>query len=203
MNMNKLELTDEQLWIVQKALDLYSRVGIGQFWTIKEHPTFENHLIDAFTPKKGIPLEIGDRTVRGEVVEIGKKWIKTKGYWGNGEEVKKWTDVNKIKRSPDYSRYHEVRKAIDSAFIQPRNMLINDPTMPENGSWGIYNESVDDSCRIAFDIIQVIRHERWKKNPERSSATVDSHINFSHTKDGSSNKIKCETNINKDENNKD
>lgn len=201
MKMNKLELTDEQLWIVQKALDFYSRVGIGQFWTIKEHPTFENHLIDEFTPKKGIPLEVGDKTVRGEVVEVGKKWVKTKGSWGDGEEIKKWTDVDKIRRSPDYSRYHEVRESVDASLIQPRNMLINDPLMPQHGSWGIHNKSVDDSCRIAFDIIQVIRHERWKLNSERSQATVDSHIHFTHSKDGSSNKIKCQLNIEENEKN--
>ena len=64
--------------------------------------------------------------------------------------------------------------------------------MPKNGSWGIYHPSVDDSCRQAFDIVQVIRHERWKRNPNRSQATVDSSIHFSHRKDNSSDKIKCQ-----------
>ena len=34
--MNRLELTDEQLLLVERALDFYSRVGIGQFDVIKE-----------------------------------------------------------------------------------------------------------------------------------------------------------------------
>ena len=114
-----LELTEEQLSLVQEALDFYSRIGIVQF-----------------------------------------------------------------------------------CLTQPRHMLITDPLMPEHGSWGIYNSEVDDSCRIAFDIIQVIRHEKWKMSPNRSSVTVDSHIHFSHTKDGSSNEIKCFLNT-KYENNKD
>lgn len=197
--MNRLEVTDEQLWLIQKALDLYSRIGIGQFWVIKEHPTFEKHLYEEFALKKG-PLEVGDRTVRGEVVEIGPKgkWIKTKGSWGKGEEIKKWTDPENIKHSIDYDRYHQVRDNVDAILTQPRNMLINDPDMSQHGSWGIHHPSVHDTCRMAFDLIQVIRHERWKRNPDRSEITVDSHIHFTHRKDGSSNLIKCDLEIEKD-----
>jgi len=88
--MNILHLTDKQLWLVENALDVYSRIGIGQFNVIKDHPTFEAHLHKEFALKQG-PLEVGDKTVRGEVVEIDKKgkWVKTKGSWGNGEEIKK------------------------------------------------------------------------------------------------------------------
>jgi hypothetical protein len=194
--MNVLHLTDEQLSLVQQALDFYSRIGIGQFERIKEHPTFENHLHSEFALKKG-PFEVGDKTMRGEIVEVHPKgkWIKTKGSWGNGEEIRKWTDVDKIKYSTDYERYHRVRDSVDSILVQPRNMLINDPNMSRNGSWGIHHPSVDDSCRMAFDIIQVIRHERWKANPDRSEMTVDSHIHFTHRKDNSSNQIHCEINI--------
>lgn len=190
--MNTLTLTDEQLSLVQRALDFYSRVGIGQFEVIKDHPTFEEHLYSEFALKKG-PIEVGDKTMRGEVVEIDKKrkWVKTKGSWGNGEEIKKWTDVENIKHSTDYAKYHDVRNIIDDLFVQPRNMLINDITMPKYAGWGIYNPSVHDSCRIAFDIIQVIRHERWKANKDRSDITVDSHIHFTHRKDNSSDLIKC------------
>lgn len=191
--MNTLHLTDEQLRIVQQALDFWSRIGIGQFDRIKDHPTFEEHLHSEFALKKG-PLEVGDKTVRGEVVEIDpkRKWVKTKGSWGNGEEIRKWKDVENVKHSTNYSRYHQVRGVVDSILVQPRNMLINDPTMSGNGSWGIHHPSAHDSTRIAFDIVQVIRHEYWKKNPNRSNMTVDSHIHFTHRKDNSSNQIKCE-----------
>ena len=191
--MNKLYLTDKQLSIVQFALDFYSRVGIGQFGVIKDHPTFQEHLHREFAYKKG-KLEIGDRTTRGEVVEIDKKgkWVKTKGIWNGTEEVKIWTDIENIHHSTDYSRYHEVRNNVDELFVSPRNLLTNDFSIGRNGSWGIHNENVHDDCRIAFDMVQVIRHESWKKNPNRSSVTVDSSIHFSHRKDGSSNEIKCE-----------
>lgn len=193
--MNTLNLTDEQLHIVEQALEFFGRIGIGQFDKIKDHPTFEKHLHHEFALKKG-PLEVGDKTPRGEVVEIGPRneWIKTKGSWGNGEEIKLWDDVENIQHSTDYSRYHDVRDAVDNALVQPRNMLYNDYTIGKNGSWGIHNKNVDDSCRIAFDIQQVIRHERWKKNEDRSQMTVDSHIHFTHRKDKSSDKIKCELN---------
>lgn len=190
--MNVLELTDEQIWIVERALDFYSRVGIGQFSVVKDHPTFVNHLRSHFSLKKG-PFEIGDQTERGEIVEIDAKgkWIKTKGIWGGKEEIRKWDDVENINYLTDYSKYHREIENAEKILKEARNILISDPTMPKNGSWGIYNSSVDDSCRQAYDMVQVIRHERWKKNPNRSNATVDSSIHFSHTKDDSSNKIKC------------
>ena len=191
--MNKLELTDEQLFLVGQALELYSRIGIGQFNVIKDHPTFEQHLHNEFRIKTG-PLEIGDKTPRGVIVEFAKngKWIKTKGSWGNGEEIKKWTDVENITHSTDYSKYHAVRDEVDKALIIPRNLLYNEDSIGQHGSWGIHHPSVDDSCRMAFDIYQVIRHERWKRNENRSTITVDSHLHFTHRKDNSSSAIKCE-----------
>ena len=192
--MNTLHLTDEQLNLVQTALDFYSRIGIGQFEQIKDHPSFQSHLYNECQPKRD-PV-VGDRTPQGEILEIkkGRALIdgsvdKKTGHWCSKLEWKKLKDV---KLSTDYNRYHEIRKSVDACLVQPRNLLIQDPTMPEHGSWGIYNESVDDTCRIAFDIVQVIRHERWKRNPKRSDITVDSHIHFSHRNDNSSYKIRCE-----------
>jgi hypothetical protein len=188
--MNILELTDEQLTLVQNALDFYSRIGIGQFDKIKDHPTFEEHLSNEFTIKQG-PIEVGDKTQRGLVVEIGKGYIKTKGSWGNGEEIRTWNDVDKIKHSVDYTRFHSRRDEIDRTLTLPRNMLINDFSLSQNGSWGIHNNHVHHTCRMAFDIVQVIRHERWKTREEKTFHTVDSSIHFTHRDDDSSDKIKC------------
>lgn len=183
--MATLELTNEQLRLVQQALDFYSRVGIGQMWAIKEHPTYENHLREKLRPKKQI--EVGDQTERGEVVEIGKGYIKTKGHWSNGEEIREWTDVENVKLSTDYGMYHEIRDRAEKVLNQGRNMLLQEE-LPNHGSWGIFNPDVDESCRVAFDIIQVIRHEFWKQNPNRSNITVDSSVHL-HCTD--SEKIKC------------
>lgn len=191
--MNTLEVTDEQLRLIQQALDFYSRIGIGQFERIKDHPTFERHLETVCRPNR--EPRVGDRTPQGEILEIkdGKALIngsvdKKTGYWCDKKE---WKKLETVKLSTDYSKYHQIREAVDKALVEPRNLLIQDLSMSRNASWGIYNPKVDDSCRVAFDIVQVIRHEYWKRDPKRSSITVDSHIHFSHQADESSNKIKC------------
>lgn len=144
--MAKLEVTENKLHLIRKALDFYSRIGIGQFDKIKDHPTFEKHLHKEFALENG----------------------KT-----------------------DYAKFHNVRDLIDEAFSLPRNMLYNKLGLSINSSWGIHNPNVDNSCRESFDIIQVIRHEFWKRDPERSDMTVDSSIHFT-SDSGESNKIKCE-----------
>ena len=140
--MATITLTEEQLRLVQSALEFYSRVGIGQFEVIKEHPTFEKVLRKEFKDKEG---------------------------------------------NVDYGRYHEVRESVDIMLVQPRNMLLNDLTLPKAGSWGIYNPDVDESCRVSYDILQVIRHEFWLADPDRSEHVVMSSVHLT-TKD--SNKIK-------------
>lgn len=183
--MATLELTNDQLRLVQRALDFYSRVGIGQMWAIKEHPTYEKHLYEKLRPKK--ELEVGDRTERGEIVEIGEGYIKTKGYWNAKEEVREWKDVDNIKLSIDYDKYHKTRDQAEKILNKGRNLLLQEE-LPDNGSWGIFNPNVDESCRVAFDIVQVIRHEFWKQNPDRSDITVDSSVNI-WTDDG--HKVHC------------
>lgn len=124
--MTTIQLTEEQLRLVQSALEMYSRIGIGQFWVIKEHPTFEEILRSKCT---------------------------------SGGET-------------DYSTYHEIRESADRLLSMGRNTLICDSTLGYHGSFGIFNEKVDDSCRVAWDIVQVIRHEFWKRDPNRSENVV-------------------------------
>jgi len=143
--MTTLHLTEDQLRLVQQALDLYSRVGIGQFDHIKYHPTFVQHLSNKLTDKNG---------------------------------------------RIDFIRYHEIGDEADEKLMEARNILIQEDLHP-NTSWGIFNEKGDESCRVAYDIIQVIRHEFWKANPNRSELTVDAGVNV-RTEDGY--KIKCELN---------
>lgn len=175
--MAKIELNNEQLQLIQKALDFYSRVGMGQFSEIVEHPTFEKSLFRQFSADT--PLKVGDITMRGEITEIDKKgkWIKTKGSWGNGEEIKVWTDIENIKHSPDWSSLHETEDVIKKQLNIARNLLYGEE-MGRNGSWGIYNEKVDESCREAYNMIQVIRHSFWLANPNRNSITVDSSVDI-------------------------
>ena len=188
--MATLEVTNEQLRLIQQALDMYSRIGIGQMWVIKDHPTFYNVLSDKLRPKK--QLEVGDQTERGEVVEIGKGYIKTSGSWGNGEEIRTWTDVENVKLSIDYNLYHQIRDEADKILCEGRNKLLQED-LGKHASYGIYNPNeVDESCRVAFDLIQVIRHEFWKNDSDRSSITVDSSVHLSTKESG---KIKCKIDV--------
>lgn len=175
-----IECNKEQLQLIQRALDFYSRIGIGQFTEIKNHPTFENHLYKICAPDK--TPEVGDRTPQGEILEIkdGKALIngsidKKKGGWCDKPEWKKLKDVE---LSTDYGKYHGIRDMADVMLTDARNYLIQDRSVGTNGSWGIYSNKVDESCREAFNMIQIIRHEFWKLNPNRSSATVDSSVDI-------------------------
>lgn len=186
--MPKLEVTEEQLRVIQKALDFYSRVGTGDFKEIVSHPTFERHLEKEFSPKK--ELEVGDDTMRGEIVEIGEGYIKTKGHWGHREEVKTWDDPENLQHTPNFSKVHLTQDLAEEKLSEARNLLYNDPTFSKYGHWGIYHLSVDESCRVAFDLIQVIRHQRYLDRPEEDRGFgVDAYLHLT-TKD--SNKIKIE-----------
>lgn len=133
--MAKLEVTNEQLRLIQHALDFYTRVGIGQFERIKEHPTFERHLYNEFKDEGG---------------------------------------------NTDYGKFHQIRDEVDEMFTQAKRLLYNQPSAVKNGGWGIHHDNVDDSCRDAFDLVQVIRHEFWKQDPNRSNITVDSSVHITN-----------------------
>lgn len=177
--MATITLTNDQLKIIQNALELYSRIGILQFEKILEHPSIDNNITELYTSKK--ELEVGDDTVRGKIVEIGDGFVKTEGWWSNGKEIKTWTDVDKIKLSPDWNKIHHTRDLIRS-HLDSVKLIISNNKFSSNASYGIHSREVDNSCRDAFDMIQVIRHEFWKENPKRSSMTVDSSISLSGDK---------------------
>lgn len=52
-NKVMVEITEHQLSTILKALDFYSRVGIGQFSEIPEHPTFQRIRSEKFKDEKG------------------------------------------------------------------------------------------------------------------------------------------------------
>lgn len=173
--MATITLTNKQLKLIQSALDLYSRIGILQLDEIINHPSIDKYVHDRFTEKK--ELKVGDNTMRGEIVEIGKNYIKTKGHWGKGEEVKTWTDIDNIKLSPDWGNVQKTFDDVrDSLNIIKRQ--ITGEYYGNGASLGIHNDQVDESCRDAFDLIQCIRHEFWKEDPNRSNITVDSSISL-------------------------
>ena len=176
--MAKIELNNEQLMLIQKALDFYSRMGALQFKELLSHPTISNLIINNFSSKK--KLEVGDETMRGIVVEIGNGYIKTKGNWGNGEEIRKWNDVDKIKISTDLSKVNEARDQVETKLNYLKKLISGQDFA--NGNYGIGSKEVDDSCRDAYDLIQIIRHEFWKEKSNKSNATVDSSVHLMNKK---------------------
>ena len=173
-----IKIDEKQALLIERALDFYSRVGASQFDVIKDHPSFQKYSEELFRPKK--KPEVGDRTPQGNILKIqrGKALINGSVKDGRWCEDKKWIDLRDVKLSTNYSRYHENRDAFDLALNSARNILLNEDRMSLNGSWGIHNENVDDSCRAAYDILQVMRHERWKLDEDRSFMTVDSSVHF-------------------------
>jgi len=207
--MAKIECTDEQLRLIQDALELYSRIGIMQIDHILYHPSVEQMIHEQFRPKK-TQLEVGDETERGKIVEIDEKYITTESYWSDWKdrhtpeqieqilkdnpsgwykERRKWTDIDKIKLSIDYSKYHEHIDRIKDVCSELKNLISGDPQIQnKNASYSIGRIKEGEHNTTAYDMVQVIRHEFWKQNPNRSSMTVDSSI----TKFGSKPLIKVE-----------
>jgi hypothetical protein len=137
---------------------------------------------------------VGDNTPQGEILEIKKDKALINGSVnkdGKWCDKKKWVKLKDIILSVDYEKYHKIRDDVDKKLAESRNTLIQDFSTGLYGSWGIFSDEVDDTCRISYDISQVIRHEKWKIDDNRSNITVDSSIFFSHRKDNSSNDIKC------------
>ena len=175
--MAKIELTDKQLRLMQDALDLYSRVGILQYRFTLDHPSVQRTLLNSFTPDD--ELEVGSDTTRGKIVEIGEDYIKTEGYWSNFDkkEIKTWTDIENVKLSPDYEKYHQAKHKIEHLFGEVNRVILQDEGFPDGASHGIHHPDSKEALE-AFDMIQVIRHEFWKANPKRSDITVDSNVNI-------------------------
>lgn len=181
-----LEMNEKQASLVQDALDFYSRVGIGQMDKILDHPTYKNYLAEKLRPKK--ILEIGDKTERGNIVEIGQGFIRTEGHWEGELEIRTWHDVESIKPSIDYDLYHGLRKKAEKTLNIGRNQLLCEE-LSHNSYWGINNPDADKTCRDAFDIMQIIRHEFWKSQADRRPHGVSSRINLI---DGSNSNFKCQ-----------
>lgn len=169
--MAKIELTNDQLRLIQDALELYSRAGILQWRYVYDHPSIQKYMKDSFTPDK--ELKVGSDTMRGVVVEIGDDYVKTKGRWGKDEEIRTWYDIDNIELCPNWNKYHEAKDKIEKLFGEVNRIILQDPTFPDTASPGIHNPKSRKALE-AFDLIQVIRHEFWKSNPNRSWGVADS-----------------------------
>lgn len=173
--MATLTCSNKQLRLIQDALELYSRIGILQLDRILDHPSVEGMIENQFTSKE--PVKVGDHIGRGEVVEIGKKYFKTKGSWGNGEEVRKWTDMDALKHWPDYDKLHPHCDEIKRKLNEIKLLISGDYQIANiNASYGIHRTKEGQHNLEAYDMIQVIRNEFWKAEENPPQYVVSSHI---------------------------
>lgn len=170
-----IEIGEDELQLINKALDFYSRVGTGQFSVIIDHPTFQKSVYEIHIPKK--QPEVGDRTQQGEILEIKEDKALINGSIKNDVWCKdpKWRDISTIKLSTDYAKYHKTRDTAEDYLYIARDYLYGDNSLGKHGSWGIFNPKVDDSCKVAFHIHQQIRHEFWKLQENKTRYTVDAY----------------------------
>ena len=173
--MAKIELSQKQLRLIQDALELYSRIGILQLDRILDHPSIEGIIANQFTSKE--PIKVGDHIGRGEVVEIGKDYFKTKGSWGNGEEIRKWTDMDALKHWPDYDGLHPHCDEIKRRLNDIKNLIAKDHSIQsQNASYGIHRTKEGEHNLEAYDMIQVIRNEFWKDEENPPQYVVGSSV---------------------------
>lgn len=107
-----IKIGESELRLISNALDLYARIGIGQFYMIDNHPSVNKALFN--------------KELQGE--------FRNKSY--------------------------------ELATIYTG--------MSGNGSFGIFNKTIGDENRIAFNIHQSIRHLFWQQREEKPNYTVDS-----------------------------
>lgn len=132
----KIEIKKELAYTLLQALELYLRIGIGQFGSILEHPSFDS-----------VP-----------------------------QDEKGWSD------------YTERTEEASALLAKARNILIGKEMSPY-ASYGIHNSKVDDSCREAYDMLQVLRHSLWKNDEDRAPYTLASSVHLTSIEDED---FKCE-----------
>lgn len=169
-----IECSEKELYLINKALDFYLRVGAGQFKEIVDHPTFQKFAEDYCRPKRD--PQIGDRTNQGEILEIKSKRALINGSIKDGKwsKVPEWKDIKDVKLSTNYDLYHELRRKFEENLCAARDTFTNE-NLGTRGNWGIFNDNLDNSCVIAFHLYQQIRHELWKSKEEKVNYTVDAY----------------------------
>lgn len=162
----------EQLRLIQFALDFYSRIGIFQFEEIFHHPSVDKVLKRSCTVEKEI--KVGTKCMQGVVVKITKNKIHCEGQWSGKKEIRKF-NKDEVTICPDWGNYHAIKDDVRMRLNAIKNLINN--TL-YNGHFGIHSNEIDESCRTAYDLLQIIRHEFWKKNPDPKMCTVDSSVHL-------------------------
>lgn len=186
MKTVKIEMNENQARLLINICDFYGRIGILQWRHILDHPAIDK-MMDEFHKPKRDP-RVGDSTPQGTILDIkgGKALINGSVKDGMWCKDPAWIPLEEVKLSTNYSQKHFAEKIGIQLLNQVKEL--NTGEFGEM-SFSIASPEVDDSCRVAFDIQEVIRHELWKQDEKRSRSTVDS--NTAHHW-GKEPLIKCE-----------
>ena len=107
-------------------------------------------------------LDVYSRLGSGQIEEL-------ENHWGINEfQINKHT----IEGATNYADYHEEKDNLRQFINAYKNLLF---MMAPNASYGIHADAISDTCRQSWDMIQVIRHEVWKQDPERTNFGVNAY----------------------------
>lgn len=165
MKKYKIEVDESQLELISKVLDFYSRIGILQFEELLEHPTIQKLMEE----KNKVELKKGSITNKGEVVEIGCNSIKVRT---DDNEIKDYgsNDLSVI----NYVKFHNQKNSLFNQLTKIKSVLTSGEIV--EGSYGVYSDEIDDSCKISYDLYQQLRHQIWLDDTNRNSYSVDSRV---------------------------
>jgi hypothetical protein len=92
---NNLELTDDQLILVERALDLYTRVGLGQFWYLDLCHTLQKN-IDKLSDEDKEHFRIAARILSKEYTHMSGDGQASYGIFNDavGKDVKLAAHLN-------------------------------------------------------------------------------------------------------------
>lgn len=174
----------EQLGLIQIALDFYSRIGMLQLEEILHHTSIDKILLDVTTLSK--KLEVGVKCMQGTIVKIDGDNIHCEGNWSGEKEIRIFKR-DQVSVCPNWSEYHAIKDQVKSLLDVVKKMISRELN---SGSYGIHSKKIHDSSRTAFDLMQIIRHEFWKNQPNPYQYTVDSHVHLTAPTQGFSVNIK-------------
>ena len=123
-----IKCTVKHLSIFLEALDLFTRLGIGQMEQLLDHTGIDEYIDNKY------------RNAAGEL---------------------------------DYENVQNEQDEVKKLLYECKRIIFN---CSPNGSLGICHNKVSDLNRIAFDMIQVLRYERYKLQPQpKQHYTVDAY----------------------------
>jgi len=71
----------------------------------------------------------------------------------------------------NYSKDQQKSERLNALISEMRDIIY--PELNGYAHWGIFNPKCPEESKVAYDVIQVLRHELWKLDPDKRYSTVD------------------------------